>query len=299
MVLLVIPTVCFQISWLLNLGGVLNLNLSLSSYFQNFDFDEKLDYHWHHYLSSSSPTRGSDEGDKGKGNNRTRTLLIAQYTGLDERYLEFASISERANRAYAKKWNHDYVLMKGVAINSGQPGDATYNKLALLKEGIDSKIYDAMLMLDADSVIVDFDQDALKLIPQSMLLTAHRVQPTDVSYTDNVNIGVTIWNLRHKKASEVYDKWLRRVIARATKTFRVIPDDQAELHQVLLGYSIEERKSMVNAINTTHFAGSFVRHVIRSDGATWASGEDDLDRRKQSIEKAVQKVCAKWFNSCD
>mmetsp|Transcript_16205 Transcript_16205/g.34223 ORF Transcript_16205/g.34223 Transcript_16205/m.34223 type:complete len:326 (-) Transcript_16205:91-1068(-) len=252
-----------------------------------------IEWHWHHFSDHRGVLLPS--------NGTQRNLLIAQYTGFDQAYLEFTNITQKANLAYAKKWNQDYLLMKGIAYDSGKKGQAAYNKLPLLKKAMDANIYDAILILDSDAVIVDLDQDALDLIPQSMLLTACRNHETDEPYTWNVNNGVTIWNLSHEKMNQVYDEWQRRIIARMKKR-KVIPSDQAELHEVLKGYGEEGRKSMVNAIYTMQLrfhVGTFVRHVVRSRSTTWSSAEDDLDRRKSTLQEAVQHVCTKWKDACD
>ena len=249
-----------------------------------------IEWHWHHHSDNRETT----------SNTTQRNLLIAQYTGLDQAYLEFTNITQKANHAYANRLKYDYLLMVGVAYDTGKPGQAAYNKLPLLKKAMDAKIYDAILILDSDAVIVDLDQDALDLIPQSMLLTACRNHETDEPYTWNINNGVTIWNLRHGKMNQVYDEWRRRIVARMRKR-KLIPSDQAELHEVLKGYGEEGRKSMVNAIYTMDFRfheGTFVKHVVRSRSSTWSSANDDLVRRKITLQEAVQQVCTKWKDAC-
>ena len=166
-----------------------------------------------------------------------------------------------------------------------------------------ARVYDALLILDADAVIVDLDQDALDLIPRDMLLTALRVHSDDDPHTWHVNIGVTLWNLRHEKIKQVYDYWYRRT--RRRLVLRQFPEDQSELHAILRGYG-DERKSMVNAVDNSLF--TFVRHVMRgtfgggkvpSSWHPWRGDEDDMKHRKFLLEQAVHDVCSKWKGACE
>ena len=268
--------------------------VQLTSIDDRFD----LEWNWYHYHNASNKNNTSYELA------HRRNLLIAQYTGPEEPYLEFVNITQRANRAYAHKWKYDYLIMKGVAYTyNGVPGDATYNKLAVLRQAMDANIYDAILLIDADAVIVDLDQDALDLIPKSMLVTAFGVQTKANPHTWDVNIGVTIWNLRHAMMNEVYNKWLHAIIQRqrSKKTRKWIPDDQAPLQKIFENYGLDKRQTMVNAINTTHFMydrGTFIKHVVRQK-QTWSSSEEESIRRKKVMDDAVQQVCTKWANACD
>jgi len=247
-----------------------------------------IEWNWHHYSAYNH-----------HNTTAARRVLIAQYTGLDAAYLEFTNITQRANKAYAKKWNYDYLLMKGTAFNSNQVGISAYNKLSVLRKTIDAKVYDVLLILDSDAVIVDMHKDVLDLMPESMLLTACRNHEKDSPHTWEINNGVTLWNLKHERIEEVYTEWYRRLIIRIGKK-NLIPSDQAELHDILKEYGEEKRKTIVNAIYTYHFRfheGSFVKHIVRSKSSTWISVQDDLIRRKTILQEAVRDVCTKW--NCD
>ncbi len=53
------------------------------------------------------------------------------------------------------------------------------------------------------------------------------------------------------------------------------PNDQAPLQNLIKKYPLKQRKTMVNAMNTTHFmydGGTFVKHFIRVK-QTWATNE--------------------------
>ena len=263
----------------------------------NFVKRQDLTWQWYHYNNDTASNKTS--------NGKRTKLLVAQYTGPEATYVRYANITQTANRAYAKKWGFDYLLLSGVAFHSAvpRPGDATYNKLALLKKAMNAKVsYDAVLMIDADAVIVDLDQDIWDLIPSWPLISAFRVDfANDNLHTWNINIGVTVWNLRHEKMKEVYDRWLLGCYRRMNVLKWDVPDDQAPLQDLIKKYPLKQRKTMVNAMNTTHFmysGGTFVKHFIR-DKQTWATNENDSNRRETAMEAAVRDVCTKWKNACD
>ncbi len=79
------------------------------------------------------------------------------------------------------------------------------------------------------------------------------------------------------------------------------PNDQAPLQNLIKKYPLKQRKTMVNAMNTTHFmydGGTFIKHFIRVK-QTWATNENDSNRRETAMEAAVRNVCTKWTNACD
>lgn len=261
---------------------------------------QPIDWHWHHYHNSPANTSKTSTSKES-----ARRLLIAQYTGWDETYFEFTNISEEGNRAYAKKWNHDYVRMNGVAFHTtglffgkGKPGDATYNKVAVLRKAIETDAYDVVLMMDSDAVIVNFDRDALSLMPESILLLAQRVIRSDVPHTHNINIGVTMWNLRHEKINQVLDEWTAKIIRRMR--WNRLPEDQCELQNLIKNTPEEERKKMVYAMNNTEIgAGGFVMHLVRRDAKLWVTPEKESENRMNSLKRLVKGVCEKWKGSCD
>eukprot|EP00587_Corethron_hystrix_P010747 CAMPEP_0113310962 /NCGR_PEP_ID=MMETSP0010_2-20120614/8397_1 /TAXON_ID=216773 ORGANISM="Corethron hystrix, Strain 308" /NCGR_SAMPLE_ID=MMETSP0010_2 /ASSEMBLY_ACC=CAM_ASM_000155 /LENGTH=207 /DNA_ID=CAMNT_0000166521 /DNA_START=414 /DNA_END=1037 /DNA_ORIENTATION=+ /assembly_acc=CAM_ASM_000155 len=205
-------------------------------------------------------------------------------------------MTEKVNRAYARRRHYDYVRMNGVAF-----GDfAGYNKAEVLRTAIKMSIYDAVLILDADAAIVDMDQDIMELLPTEMMLTAHRVRKEDPSHTYNINNGVTLWNLHHAKISDVTTSWLSEIDKRVENG--AFSSDQELLHKVLMTYSEEERTHMINGISTRHLfyqEGTFVKHVIRNNGGTWASPPEDLKRRKRILQNAVNNACEKWKGVCN
>jgi hypothetical protein len=239
--------------------------------------NDTIEWSWHTYNNNITTLR--------------RKLLIAQYVGGGEDYLEMMELSAKASRAYARKWNCDYLQQKGVIIG-WKPEHATYNKPAVLRMALSRKCYDTVLLLDADAVIVDHDFDMLELLSEEYMIAARAVDKVD-PHTSNINIGVTLWNLRHPNTHEVLEKWHRRCRRRVYEQQKKISDDQKILHEIFREeYNSEQRAHMIQTINTTHIRyrrGTAVRHFIRSDSAKW--GESSGFDRVEEVRAAVQEVC--------
>lgn len=107
-----------------------------------------------------------------------RRLLVAQYSGFGS-YLQILQSVGPVNRAYCRKWGHDYVTLEGTALqfpgmrradgededeapcrNSNFEPQSTFNKIPLLFRALEeAHKYDQVLILDTDTMIVDLDFD--------------------------------------------------------------------------------------------------------------------------------------------
>jgi hypothetical protein len=189
-------------------------------------------WNWSRYSSSHS-IMPSDDGENGDDNasstNHTdvkatsiprRRLLIAQFSGKGS-YEKLLREVEPINRAYAKRWGHDYTTLVGTALkfpglvyqtsqgddnesrdnhrycryyntndnansllhstnSSSTPRSAsssyynyeaqsTFNKIPLLFKAMEESPlkYDQVLILDSDTMIVDFEYDITSLMLSS------------------------------------------------------------------------------------------------------------------------------------
>jgi hypothetical protein len=161
----------------------------------------------------------------------------------------------RVNRAYSRYYGYDYVILSGLAFVTPRdvqrrvgrtkdadipPSRATYNKIVVLEQALQLNRYDAVLLLDADALLFDFTRDVGDLLPCHKMLVAHDVaspQHNDSSSTTNINIGVTLWNLRHELTASTITAWRRESIRRLDHYFWTYrTDDQAVLKHVLRRY---------------------------------------------------------------
>jgi len=133
--------------------------------------------------------------------------------------VEVLETTSRVNRAYAKRWGHDYLKFTGIALGS-EPWQATFNKpyllsslllarghrddkrnVRILQRGNDDRSlpsYDIVLFLDSSAMIVQLDYDVLDLIAKDKMLAM--ASYNGVIHRDS---NVMLWNLNHPQAMNV------------------------------------------------------------------------------------------------
>jgi hypothetical protein len=173
--------------------------------------------------STCLPRRQSDWDLLAYGENTTtpasKRLLIAQYSSFGS-YASLLEATAPLNKAYARKWNHDILIVQGTALlfNTDrvecEPPQhrAMYNKIPLLIHALGkTEFYDQVLILDADTLIFDFNYDITSLLGEDDMVAAHKVNLNDpATRTWNINNGITLWNLNHNKTQKVVMQWLKR-----------------------------------------------------------------------------------------
>jgi len=223
-------------------------------------------------------------------------LLVAQYTHngtQNNAYHKLLQATQPINQLYAQKWGFDYLCLDNPPVprrvTDERPSRATYFKLFVLEYALDR--YDQLLLLDSDAVVSDFAYNIRTLLPDDdTLIVAHLVEerPDKV----NINAGVTLWNLRHESAHDVWMQWWD--ICKQRMMHGLTDDDQGPLQHVLMGH-----QKSVRALTTPEFAygkGTVVKHFIRMEN-TWETSEQDLERRLSIIRERVwDSVCSE--NEC-
>jgi len=235
-------------------------------------------------------------------------VLIAQYSaGQTSHYNVLLNLTEPINRLYAEKWGHDFYVLIGPALESIDSSHkkavknmrntrSTYFKVTLLEHAIEKKHYDILVILDADAIFYDFSRDIAHIIPQERLLVAHKVQRNDSNNTSNVNIGVTVWNLRHTQAQWLSETWKARCVKRIRQGRR--DNDQAPLHDILRKQlNSTERNNLVLAVSHefAYGKGTFVKHFIRLDNSNWS---ESFERRVGKIQEVWKEVCPRYQLKC-
>ena len=165
------------------------------------------EYEWHITNNNNETSKTSNNGIGNKKD--TRKLLIAQYSAYGS-YARLLELTSPINKAYAKLWNSDYVILQGSSI-SIYPRDywcnppqerSRFNKISLLQLALSKRNeYDMLLLLDADAMIYDFSKDIRSYIPNgddTTMLVAHRVNANEGIHSWDINNGVTLWNLHSK-----------------------------------------------------------------------------------------------------
>ena len=238
-------------------------------------------------------------------------VLISQYSsGYQGKYDVLLNLTQHINQLYAKRYGYDYEALRGppaglqAAMERANtthfpPSKATYFKVILLQQTLSRGYHDRLVLLDGDAMMYNFDQDIIKLLPPDKLLAAHRVNEGDeAETTGNINIGVTLWNLRHARAVELTKQWGQACFERMKQGLS--DDDQTPLLRILKNeWTQRERDDAIVALSD-EFAyghGTMVKHFIRRNKQDWSG--DDLERRKNKIMNTTKAICIKYHLECN
>lgn len=257
-------------------------------------------------------TRASEETDEGP----KKKVLIAQYSAYGS-YSKLLELTAPITKAYGKRWNHDVLIVQGVAFgknhrqyrNSTDDDEeceensnrAMYNKLSILLRAVYNQ-YDLVLLLDADALIYDLEFDIPRLLSSpSIMLVAHGAGNSDSDKnmtninTWNVNNGVTLWNLKHNAFNYTLHQWAHYIhhdLDRGILTH----GDQSYLHRVLKRHGLQKYVLAMNSTAFQYRKGSIVKHFTRRNQHVWTDFR--MDDRIREIETVVHQVCMNHLPDC-
>jgi len=232
-----------------------------------------------------------------------KQILIAQYSG-GSRYEALLNLTSPVNQAYALRWGHDYKLVTGFLIHSHlndttniPESRSTYNKVMILEQAAKEAQYHLLLILDSDAMLFDFDRDLANFMTQNnTLLVAHKVKRDDVDSTSNINIGVTLWNLRHPATLQLARRWKERCLQRIRFQTGLCDNDQTPLQEILRDELTENQRSELLFAVSDEFGyshGRFVKHFIRPKASDW--NDTGIEQRTRKIRRAIHELCQKHF----
>ena len=213
---------------------------------------------------------------------------------------------------------------------------STYNKVAILEMALWHNNqqhapvaaltkYDRLLLLDADAMLYDFDRDIATAVPDDRIFTAHRTHhpttttnnsttetTTTTTNSGSINVGVTVWNLRHPETSLLVQAWKKQCLKRIRQHKH--DDDQAPLQKLLQQLPNDKQRNRVVYAVTDELGyakGRWVRHFIRRSNA-WQDDDDNSptnstynnnalrgEERKVQISQAVSEVCHRYWPVCE
>jgi len=263
------------------------LNSLSSATISGFITPQHVAWDWLYYYSSDQ------QHNKSSLMNDT---LVAQYTGTGGNYTMLLDITKTVNQAYAKRHGMDYLTVWGSILNSGLTGSATFNKPYIVEEAI-LRGYKYLFILDADALVVEMDRDFRDgaFVAPDRVFAGQKVEHDDANETHNINIGVTVWNLRHNKTIWLVNQWKRRLLNSPT-LFSGSADDQYPLQRILYN-ALLDRSSPPLSLGVD-FNG-FVSHVMRSSVGKkdWTFKDPGVQDRAVILQNLVNQVCAKY--ACD
>jgi hypothetical protein len=258
-----------------------------------------LSWEWNYFSRNSNATAAVKQSSSLLSSSPAKKrLLIGLYCGYDK-YAGMLEVTAPVNKAYARQWNHDLVVLQGTHLivesvdgDCNPPGRrAAFNKIALLQYALKhSEKYDQLLILDTDAMMYDMSVDVTTLLPDDHMLTAHRVRLVDNVHTTDINNGVTLWNLHHPLTKKVQKSWERNSIL-SIETDASKDNDQKELHRAL---KADERFVTNIYSSRDEFAyghGTVIRHYIRRRGQKGWEDPNILENRLDRLEQAAKEVC--------
>jgi hypothetical protein len=266
-------------------------------------------WEWQRY-SRNTATNNNNNNNNSSTSRPLRKLLIAQYSGFGK-YSELLDAVAPVNKAYARKWGHDVVILQGTSLYLPRVDEtcspsgprATFNKLALLELALGlnknatiaaagtSSSYDQLLILDTDAMIVDFDTDITTLLPDDYMMAAHRVWSMDSQTTWDINAGITLWNLHHPHTQRVFDEW-NRACHEEVEQVLVSNDDQFFLQKTLLDLGKHAERKVWSLAEEFYYQRATVVKHFKRESRSWV--DTGLQGRLEQIHSAVNDVCQQW-----
>eukprot|EP00934_Nitzschia_sp_Nitz4_P007722 Nitzschia sp. Nitz4//scaffold144_size56818//7844//9616//NITZ4_006528-RA/size56818-processed-gene-0.26-mRNA-1//-1//CDS//3329536489//7712//frame0 len=240
-------------------------------------------WEWHRFSNSTTP--GSFPSSK--------KLLIATYSAFGE-YARLLEWTSPINKEYAKRWGHDIVILQGTTMILSWDRDchppeerSRFNKIDLLKVALEHQQYDQLLLLDADTLMFDFNYDVTTLVRNTTMLVAQRTHKDDDLTTSHINNGITLWNLRHPLTSRVAKDW-DQACRKGIPDNRPFRGDQYYLRQVL---DSEDRVAAISSVWDEFFYrdGTVIKHFQRSNDRSWS--DTGLDTRQERIQQTTNEIC--------
>jgi hypothetical protein len=240
-----------------------------------------------------------------------RNLLIAQGSVGDAQEDEFLlasflDITSRPNRAYARHWRRNYVLYTS---REGSPGGSI--RVSVLqtiknhqKNNPGTLIYDAVLLLPPEAIIVDQDFDFQTMMPEGKLVS---IAGWNESLTDVYHISsmtrVVIFNLQHQHAEKVLQLWSEMLETQQNSSCdpcdlgvllsNVIPLVLAKNETVeMLVHGLPEAEDGF-LLEDNSFAESRVRCIKSPD--RHSNAEDT----RISLQTTADAVCFRFFPKCE
>ena len=226
-----------------------------------------------------------------------RRMLIAQYSGYGN-YTQLLDLTMPVNKAYARKWNHDFVYLQGTTLTFPKDGPceppnerSRHNKLYLLQTAWHKRSdYDVLLTLDADAMIYNFSSDISDLVSDTDMLAAHGAGVTEETRTWNINNGICLWNLHHPKTSKIAFDWYKNT----RKGMSMVGEkEHGDQHFLQMTLRKGDRQSLVRGLATEfkYKKATVIKHFVRKNNDVWNGS--DIQSRQAMIENAILEICQK------
>lgn len=227
-------------------------------------------------------------------------VLVLQ-TADPHKYVSLLRASSAVNHQYALK--HGYSYQSFVGLYRGQYAwHAAFNRIYLLQDILKEGLYDYVLYLDADAIVVDLSQKVEDLIEDDRLfyMASGGIEGKKPWH---VNDGVFLFSCRHPMAKQVVDAWADQVDPRnfsVRKWGKYGGADMAALQRVLKSFTLAEAEKMVKVYRgkeanfMNYENGKFIKQLFRypSEPNKKLKRRGFSDRVKKMEKLAAEVVAA-------
>ena len=245
--------------------------------------------------------------NRSEGNDtvlKKKSLLILQEASPGP-IADILEVTSKVNRAYAKAWRYDYAKYTGI-MKGDEALHATFNKAYLLETLLKTKgnfpnkrknprvpafpLFDAVLMLGADAVIVDFHYDVLNVVPGNEMIGVN-------ADTEKLNEEVIFLNLKHPHVLELSEKWVEL----SQEGMKHIGADGDIIFTKLLRAADESVVYRIKSQLVDSFSGEVIKYfrapkrgMIKRD---WLGKHSGLVTN--ALEQTVNAICYQFFPKCE
>lgn len=248
-----------------------------------------------------------------------RNLLIAQMVGGSCRSIrtphgpdstlsllnQFASITSRPNRAYARQWGRNYVRVlpwRGDSLDSASFLKAIFDRQQDQQKTEQLSVpYDVVALLPPGTIIMDLDYDLLELISPDKILAIAGGDDESLNNETRRRNGVLLFNLNHKLANIVISRWCDELeYAQQQQRHKAgfcNFDDLSLLVRVIQSI-VDESVGLQSVVHTLDEAkGGFILESPDSDTDITANGAGDIASPASYCIKSFAKAVIIWSSS--
>ncbi|CAJ1930785.1 unnamed protein product [Cylindrotheca closterium] len=248
------------------------------------------EWEFHEFGGERSPRQGK------------KKLLVAQFTafGRNDRYLNMTS---PINKIYARKWGHDFVMLRGAAFKTPFDGScelpwkrSIYNRVALLSRALRNRdVYDHILIMHDGALFADFNFDVQTLLDVDTILVATRANKCDVTHTARLKTEITLWNLNHTKSEAILQSFFRQVgsdLKEAKERNTTARGDEICLRRAI------QRQNMKQHVKSTveEFNGLVIQKFAHAYPDLWSTNGLNITGGK--IKNAIAELRARFPDDC-
>jgi len=210
------------------------------------------------------------------------------------------NIGTKVNKLYCDKHGYSYKKVVGNSIGN-KPIHCAFNKPFIILEEMKKNIYDWILYVDTDAIIIDHNIKLENIIDEfknkSLAFCRGIDDSNDVIY--DINNGVFFVNAKKLYSYQIMTRWIQDIYSLFDDKKNIDTDWKTGLHDqdilqiLLIKMCMLNKKELINNIkiykgseyNKFNYDGSFIRHFNRFD-----NNDDNNARLNKLLEISKQFI---------